>query len=31
MTGGAERKIVEHLLDDTALGMAEAGELLTAA
>jgi len=31
MTGGAERKIVEHLLDGNALGMAEAGELLTAA
>ncbi len=31
MTTGAERKIVEHLLGDDALGMAEAGELLTAA
>ncbi len=31
MTTGAERKIVEHLLGDNALGMAEAGELLTAA
>jgi len=31
MTTGAERKIVEHLLGDDALGMVEAGELLTAA
>ena len=31
MAGEAERKIVEHLLDNHALGMAEAGELLTAA
>lgn len=31
MTTGAERKIVEHLLGDDALGMAAAGELLTAA
>jgi alkylation response protein AidB-like acyl-CoA dehydrogenase len=31
MTTGAERKIVEHLLGDDALGMTEAGELLTAA
>jgi alkylation response protein AidB-like acyl-CoA dehydrogenase len=31
MTTGAERKIVEHLLGDDALGMAEAGDLVTAA
>jgi hypothetical protein len=31
MTTGAERKIVEHLLGDDALGMAEVGDLVTAA
>jgi len=31
MTTGAERKIVDRLLGDDAVGMAEAGELLTAA
>ena len=31
MTTGAERKIVEHLLGDDAVGIVEAGELLTAA
>jgi len=31
MTTGAERKIVEHLLGDDAVGIVEAGELLTVA
>src|SRR5690606_23017153 len=31
MTTGAERKIVEHLLGDDAVGIVEAGDLVTAA